>query len=63
MSSSNLAERMERPATDNLSGPPRFEVRAAANDERVVRKVRPSLSFANRKFVVRDQGLKLLLIR
>jgi hypothetical protein len=63
MSSSNLAERMERPATDNLSDPPRFEVCAAANDERAVRKVRPSLSFTNRKFVVRDQGLRLLRIR
>ena len=63
MSSSNLAERMELPATDNLSDPPRIEVRAAANDEQVVRKVRPRMSFTNRKFVVRDQGLQLLLIR
>jgi hypothetical protein len=63
MSSSNLAERMERPATDSLSDQPRFEVRVAANDERAVRKVRRTLSFTNRKFVVRDQGLKLLLIR
>jgi hypothetical protein len=63
MSSSNLAERMERPATDTLSDQPRFEVRAAANDERAVRKVRRSLSFTNRKFVVRDQGLRLLRIR
>jgi len=63
MSSSNLAERMERPAADNLSDQPRFEVRAAANDERAVRKVRHSLSFANRKFVVRDQGLRLFRIR
>jgi hypothetical protein len=63
MSSSNLAERMERPAADNLSDPPRFEVRAAANDEQVVRKVRPRSSFTNRKFVVRDQGLQLFRIR
>ena len=63
MSSSNLAERMEHPATDNLSNPPRFEVRAAANDERAVRVVRPSLSFTNRKFVVRDQGLRLFRVR
>ena len=63
MSSSNLAERMERPATDNLSEPLRFEVRAAANDERAVRKVRPRMSFTNRKFVVRDQGLQLFRIR
>ena len=32
MSSSNLAERMERPATDNLSDPPRFEARAALEE-------------------------------
>ena len=63
MSPSNLAERMERPATDSFSDSSRFEVRAAANDERAVRKVRASSSFANRKFVVRDQGLRLLLIR
>jgi hypothetical protein len=63
MSSSNLAERMERPATDNLSDPPCFEVRAAANDEQALRKVRPRMSFTNRKFVVRDQGLQLFRIR
>jgi len=63
MSSSNLAERMERPATDNLSELPRFEVRPAANDERALRKVRPRTSFTNRKFVVRDQGLQLFRIR
>jgi hypothetical protein len=63
MSSSNLAERMERPATDNLSDPPRFEARAAANDEQVVRKVRPRMSFTNRKFVVHDQGLRLFRVR
>jgi hypothetical protein len=63
MSSSNLAERMERPATDKLSDPPRFEVRAAANDERAARKIRPSFSFTNRKFVLRDQGLRLFRVR
>lgn len=63
MSPSNLAERMELPATDTLSDTSRFEARAAANDERAVRKVRRSLSFTNRKFVVRDQGLRLLRIR
>ena len=63
MSSSNLAERMERPTTDNLSDPPRFEVRAAANDERVARVARPRLSLTNRKFVVRDQGLRLFRVR
>ena len=63
MSSSNLAERMERPATDTLSDPPRFEVRDAANDEQAARKVRPRLSFRNRKFVIRDQGLQLFRIR
>ena len=63
MSSSNLAERMERPATDNLSDPPRFEVRTAANDEQALGKVRPRVSFTNRKFVIRDQGLRLFRIR
>jgi hypothetical protein len=63
MSLSNLAERMELPATDNLSDPPRFEVRAAANDEQVAKVARPRLSFTNRKFVVRDQGLRLFRIR
>ncbi|HEX5005766.1 MAG TPA: hypothetical protein VFV70_01560 [Hyphomonadaceae bacterium] len=62
MSSSNLAERMERPATDNPADP-RFEVRAAANDEQAARKVRRRLSLTNRKFVVRDQGLRLFRIR
>jgi hypothetical protein len=63
MSLSNLAERMELPATDNLSDPPRFEIRAAANDEQVIRVARPRLSFTNRKFVVRDQGLRLFRVR
>ena len=63
MSLSNLAERMERPTTDNLSNPPRFEVRDAANDEQAVRVSAPRLSFTNRKFVVRDQGLRLFRVR
>jgi hypothetical protein len=64
MSSSNLAVRLEPTATDALSHPPRPEVREAANDEQLVTKVaRPSLSFTNRKFVVRDQGLRLFRIR
>lgn len=64
MSSSNLAVRLEPTATDGLTQPPRTEVREAANDERVeVKTVRPSLSFTNRKFVVRDQGLRLFRIR
>jgi hypothetical protein len=63
MSASNLAVRLEHAATDTPSQPPRLEVRDAANDERLVKKSAPRLSFTNRKFVVRDQGLKLLLIR
>ena len=63
MSSSNLAVRLERAATDALSQPPRPEVREAANDERVVKSVRRSLSFTNRKFVVHDHGLRLFRIR
>ena len=63
MSSSNLAVRMEHTATDLLSHPPRPELRVAANDERAVQSVRPRTSFTNRKFVVRDQGLRLFRIR
>ena len=63
MSSSNLAVRLEHAATDVLSLPPRIEVREAANDERAVKVVRPRLSFTNRKFVVRDQGLRLFRVR
>ena len=63
MSSSNLAVRLEHAATDALSHPPRPEVREAANDERMVKRARRSLSFTNRKFVVRDQGLQLFRIR
>jgi hypothetical protein len=63
MSSSNIAVRLEHAATDALSQPPRPEVREAANDARMVRRARPRLSFTNRKFVVRDQGLRLFRIR
>jgi len=63
MSSSNLAVRMEHTATDLLSHPPRLELRVAANDERPVRKVRPRTSFTNRKFVIRDHGMRLFRIR
>ena len=63
MSSSNLAVRLEPTATDALSHPPRIEVREAANDERVVKVAGPRLSFTNRKFVVRDQGMRLFRIR
>jgi hypothetical protein len=60
---SNLAVRMEHTATDTLSHPPRPELRVAANDQRAAQRVRPRTSFANRKFVVRDQGLRLFRIR
>jgi hypothetical protein len=63
MSASNLAVRLEHSATDALSRPLVSEVREAANDERAVRKSAPRLSLTNRKFVVRDQGMRLLLIR
>lgn len=63
MSSSNLAVRLEHAATDAATLSPRPEVREAANDERMVKRVRPRVSFTNRKFVVRDQGLRLFRIR
>jgi hypothetical protein len=64
MSSSNLAVRLEHAATDALSHPPRPEAREAANDDRVmVKNAAPRLSFTNRKFVVRDQGLRLFRVR
>ena len=63
MSSSNLAVRMEHAATDAVSQSPRPEVREAANDERMVKGVRPRLSFTNRKFVVHDQSLRLFRVR
>ena len=64
MSLSNLAVRLEHAATDAQPPPARTEVREAANDEQAAVKVaRRSLSFTNRKFVVRDQGLRLFRIR
>jgi hypothetical protein len=63
MSSSNLAVRMEHPATDLLSNPPRPELRVIANHEGTVQKGGPRISFTNRKFVIRDQGLRYLRIR
>lgn len=63
MSSSNLAVRMEHSATDLLSHPPRPELRIVASNERPVQSVRPSISFRNRKFVSRDQGLRYFRIR
>lgn len=63
MSSSNLAVRMEHPATDLLSHPPRPEARIAASKERTVGSIRPRISLTNRKFVKRDHGLRLFRIR
>jgi hypothetical protein len=63
MSSSNLAVRPGQTAKDALSHPAYSELRAAANDERAVRNVRPRTSFTNRKLVVRDQDLRLFRIR
>lgn len=63
MSSSNLAVRMEHTATDLLSDPPRTLLLDAANDERVVQNVRPRTSLTNRKFVIRDHGLRHFRIR
>ena len=63
MSSSNLAVRLEPAATDALSHPPRPEALAAANDERMVKRAGPRLSLTNRKFVLRDQGMRLFRVR
>ena len=63
MSSSNLAVRMEHAATDLLSHPPRPEARMDAANEPMVKNTGPRLSFTNRKFVKRDQGLRLFRIR
>jgi hypothetical protein len=63
MSSSNIAVRLEHAATDALSHPPRLQVREAANDERMAKRAAPRLSFTNRKFVVRDQGMRLFRVR
>ena len=63
MSSSNLAVRMEPTASDLLSHPPRQELRVVTGNEQQVPSVRPRTSFTNRKFVIRDQGLRLFRIR
>jgi hypothetical protein len=63
MSSSNLAVRMEPTASDLLSHPPRPELRVVTSNEQQVLSVRPRTSFTNRKFVIRDQGLRLFRIR
>ena len=63
MSSSNLAVRMEHTATDLLSHPPRPVLRVVANSERQEKSVRPRTSFTNRKFVNRNQDLRLFRIR
>jgi hypothetical protein len=62
MSLSNLAVRMEHAATDQLSHPPRPELRVVANNEHAG-KTAPRLSFTNRKFVIRDQGLRYFNVR
>ncbi len=63
MSSSNLAVRMEPTASDLLSHPPRPELRVVTSNEQQVLSVRPRTSFTNRKFVIRDQGLRFFRIR
>jgi len=63
MSSSNLAVRMEHAATDTLSQPPRPELRVVANHGQPAQKAAPRLSFTNRKFVIRDQGLRYFNVR
>lgn len=65
MSSSNLAVRMELTASDDLlSHPPRPSLRLVTNeDTSEVRSIGPRTSFTNRKFVVRDQGLRYFRLR
>jgi hypothetical protein len=67
MSSSNLAVRMDHTATDLLSHPPRsvrvVTTEAANEAASEVRSLRPRISFTNRKFVSRDQGLRLFRSR
>ena len=63
MSSSNLAVRMEHAATDTLFQPARPELRVVANNEQPARNSAPRLSFTNRKFVIRDQGLRYFNVR
>jgi len=62
MSSSNLAVRMEHAATDLLSHAPRPLLRVFASNVRPIESG-PRLSFTNRKFVTREQGLRLFRIR
>jgi hypothetical protein len=63
MSLSNLAVRMEHTATDTLSQPSRPELRVIASNEQPVQKSAPRISFTNRKFVIRDQGLRYFNVR
>lgn len=63
MSSSNLAVSLEHTATDLLSHPPRPELRLVASNERPEHKARPRISFTNRKFLNRDQGLRYFRVR
>ncbi len=63
MSSSNLAVSMERPATDQLSHPPRHSLRVVASNERVQRNAGPRISLTNRKFLTRDHGLRYFRVR
>jgi hypothetical protein len=63
MSSSNLAVRMDHTATDQLSHPPRPLLRVVASNEHPVQKARPRTSFTNRKFAIRDQGLRYFRVR
>ena len=63
MSSSNLAVRMDDTATDLLSIPPRTALRVVACGQRSLRATRPRTSLTNRKFALRDQGLRLFRVR
>ena len=63
MSSSNLAVSMEHAATDQPSTSARPELRIVASNERQEQKVRPRISFTNRKFINRDQGLRYFRVR
>ena len=64
MSSSNLAVRMDHTASDLLSHPPRPSLRVITNeDTSEVRSLRLRTSLTNRKFVVRDQGLRYFRLR
>lgn len=63
MSSSNLAVSMEHTATDQLSQPPRPQLRIVASNERVQRNAGPRISLTNRKFQSRDHGLRYFRVR